>query len=288
MGFLMVIGCSIGSVAKGAAHISEHSNKKAETQHSVDWKRSDGEVYRVFVNIPNETPPEKGFPIVFVLDGNATFNAAAEFVRLNSHSPVMPRKPAIVIGIGYPLQNESAENTFDLKRRWFDLTPPTSEPPILSFKRMQQDTLYRYGGAQRLLTWIDADVMPWLVERYPIDKEKTVLFGHSLGGLTALFSLTLELQSFRNIIAASPSLWWNEGYLKKRLDTRFNASKLNANVLILVGSEEKRFMIEDSKAVFQQLKRKGVNAKYHIISPFNHGGVMMPALSMGLQWWQPR
>ena len=43
--------------------------------------------YRLFIFKPNTTPPETGFPVMYVLDGNSLFGTMVEAIRLQSRRP---------------------------------------------------------------------------------------------------------------------------------------------------------------------------------------------------------
>src|SRR5690606_28041606 len=49
--------------------------------------------------------------------------------------------------------------------------------------------------------------------RYRTNPDRQSLFGHSLGGGVALHALYTRPQAFHSIVAASPSLEWNEAIL---------------------------------------------------------------------------
>src|SRR3546814_20571917 len=55
--------------------------------------------YRIFVSFPSEgKPPETGYPVLYVLDGNASFAAFAEARRIQEYYDI---GKSIVVGVGY-------------------------------------------------------------------------------------------------------------------------------------------------------------------------------------------
>src|SRR5687768_12731246 len=65
-------------------------------------------VYRIFVSRPKGEPPEGGFPVLYVLDGNAMFAGFAETRRMVEWTDA---GKAIVVGVGYP-----TDMAYDVRR----------------------------------------------------------------------------------------------------------------------------------------------------------------------------
>src|SRR3546814_15077313 len=60
-----------------------------------------------------------------------------------------------------------------------------------------------------LVTGVQTCALPAIEKRYAVDSRRQALYGHSLGGLFALHMLYSHPGAFRTIIAASPSIWWD-------------------------------------------------------------------------------
>ena len=74
-----------------------------------------GAEYRILVCAPSGPPPPHGFPVIYVLDGDAWFGAAIEVAKMREYEKLAP---AIIVGDGYP-----SRGFFGL-RRSYDFTPP--------------------------------------------------------------------------------------------------------------------------------------------------------------------
>ena len=166
--------------------------------HMWDMTSDAGEVYRILVSYPAAEAPANGFPVLYVLDGNAMFAAFAEARRMQERSDI---GKSIVVGVGYP-----TDRTYDT-RRLNDYTPPLLDPPPAAWRRLAQ---YRSGGQDVFLAFLTGRLRTELARRYRINPERQSLFGHSLGGLFALHALYTRPQAFYSIVAASPSLGWND------------------------------------------------------------------------------
>lgn len=165
------------------------------------WRVSatDGQVYEISVSLPAGEPPEAGFPVLYVLDGNAMFAGFAEARRLQEgEAPEIGR--SIIIGVGYP-----TTQLYD-SRRLYDFTPVIPDPPPPAQRAL---VAVPSGGRDQFLRFLVETLRSEVAQRYRTDPERQALFGHSLGGLFALHALYTRPDAFHAIVAASPSLWWN-------------------------------------------------------------------------------
>lgn len=159
--------------------------------------------YRIFVAKPREPAPPSGYPVIYVLDGNAFFQTFQEIIRLQSQRPDKTGiAPAMIVGIGYP-----AEEDFASVYRFYDFTPPSSSvdlPP-----RPNRKLWPKSGGAELFLNFIGEELKPVLNRRFHLDRGRQTIFGHSLGGLFALYVLFTKTDAFQTYFVSSPSIWWN-------------------------------------------------------------------------------
>ncbi|MFC3127441.1 alpha/beta hydrolase [Pseudoroseomonas globiformis] len=159
--------------------------------------------FRVFLHIPAGEPPPGGWPMITVLDANAVMGMVVDVVRLLAFIPreAGVRSAAVVAGIGY-----ATEGPYDLVRRSFDLTPP----PGRDIPAEDGRPAARTGGADELLDFIETEVKPLAARSAPIDPERHALLGHSFGGLCALHALFTRGAAFRDYVAGSPAIWWED------------------------------------------------------------------------------
>src|SRR5262249_50083504 len=79
--------------------------------------------YGIVVATPAGPAPAKGYPVIYVVDGNAWTGIISEIIRTNVEFGLQSAvEPAVVVGIGYPISD-----AFDMTRRTLDLTSPV--PP---------------------------------------------------------------------------------------------------------------------------------------------------------------
>jgi len=182
-----------------------------------------GRAYRIRVSSPRVPQPPRGFPVIYVLDGDAWFGITAEVVRMREYSKL---SPAIVVGIGYP-----GASFFDAQRRSFDFTPPRS------VDRDMQEAGIALGGADLFLAFCNETLKPWVRERYAVDAGNQILFGHSLGGLFVLHAMFAAPQSFNTYVAASPSLGFSDKVVLSG-ERAFSANPARLPVRLLVTAGE--------------------------------------------------
>lgn len=205
---------------------------------SHDLKSSQGLTYRIIVSAPVGKAPRTGYPVIYVLDGNAWAPLASEIIRFNGEFGVRSRvEPAVVVGIGYPI-----DTPFDMSRRFHDLTTPSnmSSP----YGNMVQGTP---GGYLSMLNFIESVVKPDIERRFSIDKRRQTLIGHSLGGLFTLRTLLTRPASFQTFVALSPSIWWDYASVLKDVKTFTPDPSIvkNTRVFIAVGELEGQISAEE-------------------------------------------
>jgi predicted alpha/beta superfamily hydrolase len=197
-----------------------------------------GQPYRILVSVPSAAPPPRGYPVMFLVDGNKVFNDAVRATRASNIG-----EPLMIVGIGYP-----TEPYWDERRRFFDLVPPNWRDQIKLWLHLP---LSRNVGDMRsqYLKFVMTQVKPLAARVSPYDPERTTLYGHSLGGIFAMYVLFHHPEAFHSYVAASPSIWW------KRQEILSEESELARQpvpasprrILVEVGGAEQTRPIDMSK-----------------------------------------
>ena len=167
--------------------------------------------YRVFVYAPPGEAPEAGWPVLYMVDGNAVFATAMDAVRAQASYPRGTNVThGMIVAIGYP-----TDEAYDPLRRSWDLSPPPGQayPPF-----HEGGPEVRTGGGEDFLCFIQDALKPMLEARFPIDRTRQTLFGHSFGGLFALYALFRRPAVFRTWVAASPAIYWEDSVLARSRD----------------------------------------------------------------------
>jgi predicted alpha/beta superfamily hydrolase len=183
--------------------MTEHVYAWPGTVH-FDLEPMDGsERYRIFLFVPKGEPPLGGWPLLVTTDGNATFPFAVASTVTQAPYPTGTNVGwGVIAAIGYP-----TDEPYDALRRAWDLGPP----PIKSYPPyVEGGPSVRIGGSGQLLDFIEQQLLPRLDEIARIDPTRRSLFGHSFGGLFALYALFERPWLFARWIAASPTIYWEK------------------------------------------------------------------------------
>ena len=215
-----------------------------------DLKSATGDPYRILVSHPKGQPPEQGYPVLYVLDGNTIFASFSEARGLQQLADKNINN-SLIVAVGYP-----TDEPYDYARRMYDFTPPFVDPMPPTEKVFANWTT---GGNDPSATLLLDVLRPEIARRYSVNPERQALFGHSLGGLFALHMLYQHPDAFRAIIAASPSIYWNNSSLLKE-EREFTAKLTQApfrtaRLMLVVGDrEETKYEMWDAEALAKRLE----------------------------------
>lgn len=267
--FVMNIAASSAQATGSSVGITVPATEQFTLTASANGRR-----YRIFVAHPRDAAPAEGYPVIYLLDGNATFLIGAEAVRLQTRKP-KGFEPAALVAIGY-----ETDEPFDVVRRYFDYTTPSS--PSALPPRKVDEPWPKLGGADAFLDFIERDLKPEIERRLPINRKRQTLFGHSLGGFFTLHTLFTRSHLFSTYIAGSPSIWWNNSELLDRArDFVASSPDLGGKKLLIgIGADELDDMVADSRkmaALLAPLAANGLTFKHAEFAGEEHMTVL-PAL----------
>jgi len=250
-----------------------------------DLTSAGGETYRILVSRPAGDPPPEGFPVMYVLDGNTVFGSFAEARRLQEVSDPAIGK-TLIVGVGYP---DGAP--YDYKRRMKDFTPPFPDPVPAAETPFAKWTV---GGQDNLVRFLLEDLRSAVASRYKANPHRQALFGHSLGGLFALHMLFRHPEAFLAIVAASPSIWWNDqGILAEEREFSANLAGgrtkvVPARILLVVGGREETAAEQwDAGALARRLEllsAYGLRSRYERFEEEPHLGVPTRAITDAMRF----
>lgn len=168
-----------------------------------------GETYRVLVRLPSEPPPEGGYPVLWMLDGDASFPLVFSRSPHTSVSggPLGDRRedPGVVVAVGFP---GGAPFEVDARARNYTPEPDGDTGDLLS---------PAFGGAAGFLAFLTEELRGAIAERLSIDPERQTLFGFSYGGLFTVHAALGAAGGFQRYWAASPSLWFSNRLMLRRM-----------------------------------------------------------------------
>ncbi|WP_207239111.1 alpha/beta hydrolase [Pseudomonas sp. GW456-L15] len=248
---------------------------------SLQLDSADGQRhYQLWIGKPLQAPPPQGYPVLWMLDGNAAIGALdpEQLKRLDQgQAPLL-----VAVGYQTPLRIERNARTYDY----------TPQQPG---QAQQQDPLTGQpsGGAQAFLQLLRERMRPAVAAQAPIDTAQQTLWGHSYGGLLVLQALFSQPQAFRHYAAASPSLWWGDGLilpLAQGLAERLQGH--HAQLLLMRGGAEPGNPRQPAGPEADQRARQlqaqlaqvpGLALDYHSFETLSHGQTLAASLHYVLE-----
>lgn len=263
--------------------------------------RDTGAVRRVFLWLPpqiaGEVPPQ-GWPVLYMTDGNAVIATAIDAMRAQACYPSGTNTGwGVLVAVGYP-----TEEAYDPFRRSWDLGPPPGQsyPPF-----WEGGEVVRTGGGAEMARFLLEDVRPFVASKVRVNPDNQGLFGHSFGGLFALWLLFQDPRAFSHWIAASPAITWEESFLLDHL-ARFEPGVARPFVHLSAGEWEgdqlapfQRQAEDAAKRLIDKAKTRtiaaaqemaaalathpGVTAEYETYAGENHMSVLPVAVNRAVQ-----
>lgn len=233
------------------AHATEHAAAMTESQYDII--SDEGRTFRIFVAHPPEHPPQGGWPVIWLLDGNMNFPLA------KTEHP-----HALIVGIGYPFSNRD----HIVKERYFDLT---SKPPAEAIPLAPGQSVPGTGGADAFRRFLHTKLQGDIAARFMIDRTRQTLYGHSLGGFFALNMLLKNRYDYSTYCVADPAVWWNRHEIMSqfRKADRFNTDGTATKVEITIsGKKAERPNLNTEQRQKLDALRSGPNGEnvYQILS----------------------
>ena len=231
-----------------------------------DMTSDAGVVYRIFVSYPDGEAPKEGYPVLYVLDGNALFAGFAETRRVQEASDV---GKSIIVGVGYPV-----DQAYD-KQRVYDMTA------------------MKAGTREQFIDFLTRKLRTEVGKLHKINPDRQALFGHSYGGLFAIHVLFSRPDAFHAIIAASPSLFAeHQPMLKAERDfgARLKEGKISkvSRLLVVVGDREETILERWDPEAFvkriEPLSAYGLRTRSDVYAGEGHMTVPSRAVSESLRF----
>ncbi|MGG4773782.1 alpha/beta hydrolase [Paenalcaligenes sp. Me52] len=255
----------------------EHATYRFEsfTLSSEDGKRH----YKIEVGIPNRPAPATGFPVIYMLDGNA----ALTNIDTTDLAAIDALSPTVLVAIGYDI-----DGSHDTTARAYDYTPPVFKDGV------EQNIEVRGrvgGGAAEFLELIETRIKPEVDLRAPTDHSRQTLWGHSYGGLFTLYALFTRPELYQRYVAGDASLWWHDGFLVTDTFKHFDRSKaLDKKIRIMEGGNRSNSRSAtdsrtqwSAKNMVRDLQMAGLDISYENFSDLNHGQMLGASLKPALR-----
>jgi len=226
-----------------------------------------GAAYRLLVAWPEGEPPAKGWPVLWVLDGEDNFAIAAMTARrLAAAGARSGIEPGLVVGV----------DSGSLVQRVLDYTPAVEGYSIPQGMPAHGLAL---GGADAFLDLLEGPLRSRVTDRWPVDPQRQTLLGHSFGGLLSLHALNSG-RSFSGYVAASPSLWYGDG----KAAEWFTSARPGAHLLLVAGTAERNLGASvKTQALAERLQALGGAVHHLTLEGLGHGSTMLAAIGPAIE-----
>jgi predicted alpha/beta superfamily hydrolase len=228
----------------------------------------DSQEYVLYINLPeNYAKTNKKYPVLYVTDGQWFFASMYVGYGGQHYDGFLP--DLITVGITWP-------DNYDASRKR-DFTPDPVEG------------IPNSGNAPKFLAVIKNEIIKLVTANYRVEENDKALYGTSLGGVFAIYTLFHEPSLFNRYIIISPALEWGNGILFKYEKSFAEKNReLNAKVFISSGEYEEAVPFKSSfKRFVSQLKAshyKGLDLEDVVISKMGHSGSGTVGGIIGLQY----
>jgi predicted alpha/beta superfamily hydrolase len=217
------------------------------------------------------------YPVLYLLEENDMPMVAGMVKYLSSYNEQLPAM--LVVGIDSGGQ------------RIRDLTPTHSLYDNLGRLDSSADSWLRSsGGGEKFLQFVREEVMPYIQRHYKTAPFK-ILAGHSVGGLSAIYTQAAHPDLFNAYIAVSPSLWWGKGSMLPLVKTSLGVPRDTKTFLYLADSPESgpfQTYIKDYLSLLKSKKPAGLTYSHRFYPDETHGSVAAKAYYDGLRFLFPQ
>lgn len=196
-----------------------------------------GNRYDISVGAPGgfRPAPGKKYPALVVTDRNLTFPNALDAIR--SLEGII--EDLFVISVGTPFEEGDSSH---VRRRVYEFSPPgwaMADPfgkeVTKACQQFHSEAGRCVGGASRFLAFIATEVLPAVMAKYPIDRERLGLFGLSAGGFFASYAIFQPNSPFTTYIISSPAMAYGDGEVFRQ-EERYPGANKDLKVGIYLGS----------------------------------------------------
>ena len=220
-----------------------------------------GEERPLLVRLPASYPrfASQRYPVLVLLDGETHFLHASGLAEYLAFQGVMPE--AIVVAI-----------------------PNTDR--VRDFSQVPAAGQEGSGGAPAFARFLAEELVPWLDATYRTAPFR-ILFGHSMTGQFALWMLGEESGAFSAVVAASPWVIWNEGWLVDDTDRRWRREPpAGRRFAYLTAGDEPELLptLDRYRAVLRTRAPKTLAWHYRPLPQDDHGTLVPATLDHGLRW----
>jgi predicted alpha/beta superfamily hydrolase len=212
--------------------------------------------------------PGQKAAVVYALDGGYGIVGPAVWLLGGSNAML----PAYVVSVSYP-SGQSSTRERDM------LFAPRAQRP--------DGSVANGGGGEAMMGFIVDELRPWVEGKYPVDRAKSVLMGHSLSALFTANVLARRSDAFAGYLIASPSVWADPQIAARLAAVRVEGPR---RVFVAYGEDEAPYMVDGANQVAKAIRQNGAAflARREVFASADHISFYPELAAKGLGYLLPR
>ncbi len=216
--------------------------------------------YQVYLPESYHQNKEAKYPVLYMIDGDYNFHYMTGLVsHLSSMSEVIPE--LIIVGISDKGKHQYRKNC----------APNNPDNP----------ESISNGNASILMDFIGKELQPLIEKNYRVADYK-ILSGHSIGGLFVMSTFVEQTDLFDAYIAISPSMWWGDAFMNKKIGTFIKEKQEIEKSLFVSLGDEKGMRVFEMVDAIDAYGAPGLNFAFNYFPKETHGTVAIPSAKAAL------
>lgn len=211
------------------------------------------------VLLPANYKPGSGekYDVVYILDGEGNFELFSQIHHFAAREQYEPG--VILVGVINTDRNR-------------DLTPTAL------------NNIPNSGGAANFISFFRQELIPYINKTYP-SSGQNILYGHSFGGLFAIYTMLSEPNLFSAYLAVDPSLWYDKEYTNKLAIEKLSSLSAFDQTLFISGRDDgmKGMGITTMDSILKVNHPKKLTYKVVAYENETHGSVQLKSLFDGIK-----
>lgn len=233
------------------------------------YSEKTGRKYKILIRLPGSyatSGDETRYPVLYTVDGQWYFSIAGSVMGGLYYD--RGARETIVVGITWDGDEANAN-----RLRVEDFTPTNTDFAAGS------------GKADSFLDFLQHELIPYMARNYRTSEDRT-LSGVSFGGLFTLYCLFTRPTVFSDYLASTPSVWWDDGVLRKYRES-FLETALPSPVRLYVARGEMEYGRHEIDAFVKELQaadHRNLEIEFDVIRGAGHGGLNPQVYTRGMQF----
>jgi predicted alpha/beta superfamily hydrolase len=197
------------------------------------------------------------FDVVYILDGESNLELFSHLHRFAEREQYVPG--VILVAVVNKDRNR-------------DLTPTALK------------NIPNSGGADNFISFFRQELIPYINKNYPTSGNN-ILYGHSFGGLFAIYTMLTAPNVFSSYIATDPSLWYDNEYTNTLAIEKFKSFPEIDQTLFITGRDDgmKGMGITTMDSILKLSHPKNLTYKVVAYENETHGSVQLKSIFDGLK-----